>query len=227
MKIAMKLLSACTLFWLAGSAYADGMALEKVAVSGDLAALERGADTVIDTCTVCHSLKYISFRDLAALGIANDKVQAWRGDSPMGSAIASKMTVDSALLAFGAVPPDLSLIANAREGGANYVYSFLLGFYATPDGIISNHYFPGTKMPDTLAIAGVTDAAQRALLEQKARDVTSFLVWAADPHAQERQTLGYYVIGYLLLLTTLLYLLKRRIWARLNPIQQNYLKEEI
>lgn len=213
------------LFWLVGGAYAAGMALNKVEVSVDLPALERGADTVIDTCTVCHSLKYIRFRDLAGLGFAKDKVQAWRGDSPMGSVIASKMTVDSALLAFGAVPPDLSLIAKAREGGENYVYSFLLGFYAAPDGMMTNHYFPGTKMPDALGIAGVTDAAQRALLEQKARDVTSFLVWAADPHAQERQTLGYYVIGYLLLLTTLLYFLKRRIWARLNTIQQNQHKE--
>ncbi len=221
MSSAMKLLSACMLFWLVGGAYAAGMALNKVEVSVDLPALERGADTVIDTCTVCHSLKYIRFRDLAGLGFAKDKVQAWRGDSPMGSAIASKMTVDSALLAFGAVPPDLSLIAKAREGGENYVYSFLLGFYAAPDGMMTNHYFPGTKMPDTLGVAGVTDAAQRALLEQQARDVTSFLVWAADPHAQERQTLGYYVIGYLLLLTTLLYFLKRRIWARLNIIQQN------
>ena len=225
MSSAMKLLSACMLFWLVGGAYAAGMALNKVEVSVDLPALERGADTVIDTCTVCHSLKYIRFRDLAGLGFAKEKVQAWRGDSPMGSAIASKMTVDSALLAFGAVPPDLSLIAKAREGGENYVYSFLLGFYAAPDGMMTNHYFPGTKMPDALGIAGVTDAAQRALLEQKARDVTSFLVWAADPHAQERQTLGYYVIGYLLLLTTLLYLLKRRIWARLNTIQQNQHKE--
>ncbi len=225
MRIAMKLLSACMLFWLVGGAYAAGMALNKVEVSVDLPALERGADTVIDTCTVCHSLKYIRFRDLAGLGFAKDKVQAWRGDSPMGSVIASKMTVDSALLAFGAVPPDLSLIAKAREGGENYVYSFLLGFYAAPDGMMTNHYFPGTKMPDALGIAGVTDAAQRALLEQKARDVTSFLVWAADPHAQERQTLGYYVIGYLLLLTTLLYFLKRRIWARLNTIQQNQHKE--
>lgn len=211
----MKLLSACTLIWFAGSACAAEIALEKVEVSADLAVLERGADTVIATCTVCHSLKYISYRDLAGLGIAQETVQSWQGDNPKGAAIASKMTVGSALLAFGAVPPDLSLIAKAREGGENYVYSYLLGYYATSGGMITNHYFPGTKMPDVLGIAGVTDAAQRALLEQKARDMTSFLVWAADPHAQERQTLGYYVIGYLILLTTLLYLLKRRIWAKL------------
>ena len=216
MRSTMKFLGVCMLFWFVCSAHAETIALQKAAVSVDLPTLERGADTVIDTCTVCHSLKYVRFRDLASLGIAKEKMQTWRGDSPMGSAIASKMTVDSALLAFGAVPPDLSLIAKAREGGGNYVYSFLLGFYAAPGGMMTNHYFPGTKMPDTLGIAGVTDAAQRALLEQKARDVTSFLVWAADPHAQERQTLGYYVIGYLLLLTTLLYFLKRRIWARLN-----------
>ena len=216
MESAIKFMGSFLLFWLAHSACAAEIALNKVAVSNDLPALERGADTVITACSACHSLKYIRYRDLASLGIAEEKVNGWRGDNPKGSALASQMDADSSLQAFGAVPPDLSLIAYAREGGVNYIYSFLLGFYAAPDGMMSNHYFPGTKMPDALGIAGVTDAAERAVLEQKARDVTSFLAWAADPHAQARHTLGYYVIGYLLLLTTLLYLLKRRIWKKIE-----------
>ena len=73
-------------------------------------------------------------------------------------------------------------------------------------------------MPDVLAVAGVTDPAQLAELNKKAREVTSFLVWAADPHAQERKSLGLYVLGYLLVFTTMMYFLKGRIWATLEKV---------
>ncbi len=213
----MKRLSIFALCWLACSAGAETeTALDKVEVATDLPTLERGAETVMTVCVGCHSLKYVRFRELAKLGIAKDKVDGWRGANPMGAAIASQMPPEAALASFGKAPPDLSLMAKAREGEANYIYSYLLGYYTTPEGMTGNHYFPATKMPDILAVAGVTDPAQHAQLEQKAREVTSFLAWAADPHAQERKTLGYYVIGYLIIFTTMLFFLKRRIWATLD-----------
>jgi len=214
----MKRWSIFALCWLAcSSAWSETeTALNKVEVGTDLPTLERGAETVMTVCVGCHSLKYIRFRELAKLGIAKDKVDTWRGSNPMGTAIASQMPTDAAVASFGKAPPDLSLIAKAREGEANYIYSYLLGYYTTPEGTTGNHYFPTTKMPDILAVAGVTDPAQHAQLEQKAREVTSFLAWAADPHAQERKALGYYVIGYLLIFTTMLYFLKGKIWARLD-----------
>jgi len=209
------IIALCWLAW--GSAWAETeTALNKVEVGTDLPTLERGAETVMTVCVGCHSLKYIHFRELAKLGIAKDKVDTWRGSNPMGTAIASQMPADAAMASFGKAPPDLSLMAKAREGEADYIYSYLLGYYTTPEGATGNHYYPATKMPDILAVAGVTDPAQHAQLEQKAREVTSFLVWAADPHAQERKNLGYYVIGYLLVFTTMLYFLKGRIWARLD-----------
>jgi len=208
------------LCWLVCSAWGETeTALNKVEVATDFPTLERGAETVMTVCVGCHSLKYIRFRELAKLGISKNKVDAWRGSNSMGTSINSQMPADAALASFGKAPPDLSLMAKAREGEANYIYSYLLGYYTTPDGTTGNHYFPTTKMPDILAVAGVTDPAQRAPIEQNAREVTSFLTWAADPHAQERQTLGYYVIGYLLIFTTMLYLLKCKIWARLDRAQ--------
>ena len=191
-------------------------ALQKVELGTDLATLDRGADTVMNVCNSCHSLKYVRFRHLAILGIAKDKLDLWRGGQSMGETIASPMSAETALESFGKVPPDLSLITGAREGGPNYVYSYLLGYYFTPTGALANRYFPGTKLPDVLEISGVTDANERVRVEQQARDVVSFLAWAADPHAQERHKLGYYVIGYLVVFTALLYLLKRRIWSRLG-----------
>ena len=106
----------------------------------------------------------------------------------------------------------------AREGEASYIYSYLLGYYNAPDGTVGNHYYSVTKMPDILGVAGVTDPAQPAQLSQKAHDVASFLSWASDPHAQERKSLGMYVLGYLFVLTILLYFLKGRIWARLDKV---------
>lgn len=213
----MKRLFVFALCWLTYSAWGETeSALNKVEVGTDLPTLERGAETVMTVCSGCHSLKYIHFRELAKLDIAKDKVDTWRGANPMGTAIASQMSADAAAASFGKAPPDLSLIAKAREGEANYIYSYLLGYYNTPEGATGNHYFPTTKMPDVLSVAGVTDPAQLAQLQQKAREVTSFLAWAADPHAQERKSLGYYVIGYLIIFTTMLYFLKGKIWARLD-----------
>ena len=205
------------LCWFACSVYAETEpALHKIEVATDLPTLERGAETVMSVCVGCHSLKYVRFRNLALLGIAKDKVDGWRGTNPMGTAITSQMPPDAAVQSFGKTPPDLSLMAKAREGGPNYIYSYLLGYYMNKDGVLGNHYYPPTKMPDVLGVAGVTDPAQHAELEKKAREVASFLVWASDPHAQERRTLGYYVIAYLVVFTTMLYFLKQRIWSRLD-----------
>jgi ubiquinol-cytochrome c reductase cytochrome c1 subunit len=200
----------------AGGAWGAEADLMKVEPGTDLPTLERGADTVMTVCTGCHSLKYVRYRDLSKLGIAKDKVDGWRGANPMGTPIASQMPADAAMASFGKAPPDLSLMAKAREGGAAYIYSYLLGYYNKPDGGLGNHYFSATKMPDVLGVAPAADAAQRAEIEHKAREVASFMEWASDPHAEERHSLGRYVIAYLVVLTTMLYFLKRRIWARLD-----------
>lgn len=201
---------------LAGNAWGAEDALMKFEPAHDLPTIERGADTVTSVCMGCHSLKYVHFRDLMQLGLDKDKVDGLRGSNPMGAPLMSSMPEDAAKGSFGKVPPDLSLMARAREGEAAYVYSYLLGYYNKPDGSLGNHYYPPTKMPDVLGVAGVTDPAQRADIEKKAREAVSFLVWAEDPHAEERHVLGYYVLGYLAVFTTLVYLLKRRVWSRLD-----------
>lgn len=212
----MRRAAAIAMCALASSAWAAEAKLEKVRVGTDLPTLERGAEAVLGMCLGCHGLKYLKYRDLARLGIAREKVDVWRGARPLGATLASLMPAGAAQQSFGVVPPDLSLIAKARDGGPAYVYSLLLGYYVNPEGAGDNHVFPGTKMPDILGVSGVSDPVLRAPLQDKARDVASFLVWAADPRAEERHTLGYYVIGYLVVLTALLYWWKRRIWGRLK-----------
>ena len=189
---------------------------ENIRVDTDVAAVERGADTLMNACHSCHSLKYIKYRDLVAFGMDKKKVDEWRGDQALDAPLTSQMPDDAAMQSFGKVPPDLSLMTKAREGGASYVYAYLLGYYNTPDGVTGNHLFPETKMPDILGISGATEPAQRAELQGKAHDIVSFLAWASDPHEEERIRLGYYVIGYLVVLTFLLYLVKNQVWAKLK-----------
>jgi cytochrome c1 len=209
--IALLLMLSCTM-----STQASEPALEPLKVDTGMAAVERGVGTLMETCNGCHSLKYIRYRDLVALGIAKEKVDKWRGEQPLDEPMVSQMSAESAMQSFAKVPPDLSMMAKAREGGASYVYSYLIGYYNTPDGMTSNHVFPETKMPDPFGISYINDEKEREEIRAKARDVVSFLYWASDPHEEERHRLGYYVIGYLLVLTMLTFFVKRQTWARLD-----------
>ena len=213
MKKLVALLASCC---VVVSALASEVKLEVVKVGVDAQTVARGVEAMMNDCHSCHSMKYIKFRDLVSFGIDTQKVDAWRGDQPLDAALMAPMSEGDAAQAFGKAPPDLSLMTKARDGGENYVYSYLLGYYVTQEGMPGNHILPETRMPDVLGISGVTDPVQRVALQGKARDVVSFLAWAADPHEQERHRLGYYVIGYLVVLTALLYIVKRRIWAGLK-----------
>jgi ubiquinol-cytochrome c reductase cytochrome c1 subunit len=206
------LLGVCAL-----GAGANEAKLESVELPSDLPALERGAETVATVCTGCHSLKYIKFRDLQNLGIAKDKVEVWRNGQPLDTALQAQMSENDARAAFnGVAPPDLSLIAAAREGGGNYLYSYLIGYHKNEKGDLVNAVYPQTRMPDILAAADAADATQRADVETKAKEVSAFLVWASDPRAEERKRLGFYVLGYVAFMTVLLYLWKRQIWREVD-----------
>jgi ubiquinol-cytochrome c reductase cytochrome c1 subunit len=211
-----KLLVSMILCCCASPLWAADVKLENIQADTSPAAIERGVDDLMNNCHSCHTLKYITYRDLAKFGIDKKKIDEWRGDQPLDAPLASLMSDEAAMQSFGLVPPDLSLMTKAREGGPSYVYSYLLGYYNTPEGETKNHIFPETKMPDPLGISTATEPAQQEEIRKTAHDIVSFLTWAADPHEQERHRLGYYVIGYLVILTLLLYFVKNQIWARLK-----------
>lgn len=123
----------------------------------------------------------------------------------------------------GAYPPDLSVITKARHGGANYIHSLLTGYSdppaakaaEAPPGKYYNAYFPGgwISMPPPLVDDRVTyDDQTPATVEQMSRDVSAFLEWAADPRAQQRKQMGLAVMGYLALLSVLLFGAYKSIW---------------
>jgi ubiquinol-cytochrome c reductase cytochrome b/c1 subunit len=141
----------------------------------------------------------------------------------------------------GAAPPDLSLIAKARsyergfpwfifdfftqfqEQGPNYIVGILTGFedkppagVTIPDGSYYNKYFPGhaIKMPKPLSDGQVTfDDGSPATVQQYAHDVATFLMWAAEPHMEDRKKLGMQVFIFLIIFAGLMYFTKKKVWA--------------
>jgi ubiquinol-cytochrome c reductase cytochrome c1 subunit len=177
---------------------------------------KRGAEITVTTCLACHSIKHLKYRHLRNLGFTQDEMDRLRADKPIEASLVSNLGPEQLAAAFGITPPDLSLITAARPQGGRYLYSLLTGYYKTPAGNMDNHLFPGVRMPDVLGYANTSVPAERTELEAQAEAVAVFLEWAADPHAGERTRLGYFVMAYLIFLTTLLYLIKRRVWHRIE-----------
>ncbi|RAK64232.1 cytochrome c1 [Phenylobacterium kunshanense] len=137
----------------------------------------------------------------------------------------------------GAIPPDLSVIAKGRTGGPDYIYSLLTGYKAPPAGLTVNpgqNYnvsMPGDvsgqwtgdhhkvppggflAMPPQLADGKVTyDDGTPSTVDQQAKDVAAFLMWAAEPKMMARKQFGFGAMIYLALFTALLYFSYRRVW---------------
>lgn len=144
----------------------------------------------------------------------------------------------------GAAPPDLSLMAKARavtrgfptfvfdiftqyaEGGPDYVYALLTGYEDAPEGVelqpgtyYNPHFIASSalSMPPPLADGQVTyeDGAPETL-DQYSRDITAFLMWAAEPHMEERKRMGFNVMIFLVLFGGLVYLTKRKVWSNVD-----------
>ncbi|MER9759418.1 cytochrome c1 [Mesorhizobium sp. M0138] len=141
----------------------------------------------------------------------------------------------------GAAPPDMSLLAKARgvergfprfvfdiftqyaQGGPDYIHSLLTGYDETPpagmvipEGTHYNPYFMSgvsLKMPKPLSDGQVTyDDGSPQTIDQYSRDVSAFLMWAAEPHMEDRKKTGFRVLVFLLLFGALMYLTKRKVW---------------
>ena len=207
------------------------------------ASLQRGYQVYTEVCSGCHSMDLLSYRNLIEEGgpeFSKEQAKAMAamfevedgpnedGEMYMRPAILSDYFVSpwenkqqARVANGGAYPPDLSVIVKAREGGADYIYSLLIGYEDPPsdmeidDGVYYNIYAKGEKiaMPQPLYEDGVeyTDGTV-ATPEQMAHDVTMFLTWAAEPKLESRKRIGFKVISYLIILSFLLYFTNRRIW---------------
>jgi ubiquinol-cytochrome c reductase cytochrome c1 subunit len=219
----------------------------------DLASAQRGFQVYSEVCSVCHSLEYLHYRDLAGIGLSAEQIKAIaatvtvpqglddNGDPKEGPATPADQfkspyplpnplqvgvthTNEKADRAAhnGALPPDLSLIVNAREGHADYIYALLTGFADPPpgmqmqDGMNYDKYYTGHQiaMPQPLHDGQVTYAdGTPATVEQMSRDVVTFLEWAANPEMVERKQIGWRWVLFFLIMAGLTYAVKRKVWA--------------
>lgn len=229
----------------------------------DKAQLQRGLKVYKEVCSVCHSLQYVAFRDLAGIGLSQEDIKAFahnfqvtdgpnnEGEMFERPAVATdyfpKPFANNELAAFannGAVPPDLSVIAKAREvpdpfpgfitnlltnytaAGPDYIVALLTGFADPPenikiaDGTNYNPYFisgNALSMAPPLFDDSVlyTDGTPQTT-EQYAKDVAAFLMWTADPHMEIRKQTGFRVISFLIVLAILTFAVKRSVFEKLE-----------
>jgi ubiquinol-cytochrome c reductase cytochrome c1 subunit len=205
-------------FWLPFSVIAsDAHApkLDKAHTSVlDTASLQRGADIYAQYCMGCHSLKYLRInraaRDLhwtAEEGVTH--LQYLRnGKGKPQEVILTTLDAKIAKVAFGVLPPDLSLEARLR--GTDWLYTFLRSYERAADGKVSNKLFDGVAMP--FVLEGMQKDLSPAAFDAAVGDLVNFLDYAAEPAKPIRLMLGWWVLGFLALLFTLTYLLKKEFW---------------
>jgi ubiquinol-cytochrome c reductase cytochrome c1 subunit len=213
--------------------------------------LQRGFQVYKEVCSACHSLHLVHFRDLKALGYSDAEVKAianqWQTEvpdinpdtgepstrkaippdafpTPYPNEVAARAANNNAL------PPDLSLMTKAREGGAAYVYSILTGFQPQPADLVKKfpaaktppnlHYNPyfanlNIAMPPPLTSEGQVqyEDGTKPTVDQMAKDVAAFLVWTAEPNLERRHAAGFSVVIFLLFATVLGFLAYKNIWA--------------
>jgi len=211
----------------------------------DRASLQRGYQVYQEVCSGCHSAQHLSYRNLSEKGgpeFSIEEVKAiaaqfevtdgpnedgemfTRPGRPSDKFVSPFSNVKAAAAANGgAYPPDMSVLAKARKGGAAYIYSLLMGYEEAPagyeldDGVYYNKYMPGQKIKMAEPISdGAVEYADgtETTKAQMAKDVTTFLVWAADPHLEARHKMGFKVFFYLIILLTMVYLSKQKVWSR-------------
>jgi len=229
--------------------------------------VQRGYKVYREVCSACHSMNLLYFRNLGQKGGPfYDPKYPNPNTSPYVKSLAHDITVKdidtdtgdsisrpgtpadkfpapfpneyaAAASNGGKAPPDLSVMAKAREGGPAYIYSLLTGFRNPPPGLTPmagkyyNPYFAGDVtgnwtgakdkvpvggfigMPPPLTDGKVTfDDGTKSTVKQEATDVAAFLAWAAEPKAEERKAFGLGAMIYLLIFSGLLFASYRRIW---------------
>ncbi len=213
--------------------------------------LQRGFQVYKEVCSACHSMRLVAFRDLEEIGFTAPEVKAiakgWATETPSinpdTGEPATRKSIPSDFIPGpyanevaaraannNALPPDMSLLAKAREGGPAYISSLVTGYqgvpvelkrqfpdFQVPAGLHYNPYFANLTiaMPPPLTSDGQVTYADgtKASREQMATDVSAFLMWAAEPKLENRHRTGVAVVLYLLLATFLVYGAYRSIWA--------------
>jgi ubiquinol-cytochrome c reductase cytochrome c1 subunit len=220
------LLALCsTQIWAEGQI--EGLQLAVAPINqNDMESIKRGAKFFAGTCNSCHTLIYLRY----------DKVAKDAGIATNNKPISIN----------GVTPPDLSLEASAK--GVDWIYTYLQSFYkdpATASGV-NNLIFPGTAMPAILApyqgeqvlvekpvydllhqvqwfdlIKPIKQGSMKPdEFDNTVTDLVNFLAYAAEPFHQEQERIGYWVLGFLIVLFVLMFLLKKEYWKDVKKMKE-------
>jgi ubiquinol-cytochrome c reductase cytochrome c1 subunit len=208
----------------------------------DKAQVQRGFKVFEKVCSTCHSLNLASFRELEGLGYNEAEIKKIAKDWPIkqpvfdnkGGTWGERPNLPSdhfpkVYYAGTGTPPDLTLIAKARHGGASYIYSLLTGYQDQPkeaaakfpgaktgEGMFYNPYFANLNiaMPPPLTTENQVEYTDgtRANVDNMAKDVAAFLVWTSEPTLETRHETGFAVVIFLLIATMLAWGAYQTVW---------------
>ncbi len=210
----------------------------------DRPSLQRGFQIYKEVCSACHSMNLVAYRNLQDIGLSDLQVKAIAaqynvtdGPNDEGEMFERPALPSDHLHApypnekasraanGGAYPPDMSLLAKARRGEADYIHGILTGYEEPPKDVVLgknmhyNKYFPGHQiaMPKPLSEGQVTYAdGTKATVDQMSRDVSQFLMWAAEPKMEDRKRMGIKVMIYLAVFAGIMYGVKRKVWRHVE-----------
>ena len=209
----------------------------------DKSSIRRGLQVYLEVCSSCHGLNQVAYRNLKDIGLTIEEIkeisaqfEVMDGPDNEGEMFTREARPSDKFVApfenekaarvsnNGAMPPDLSLITKSRHGGADYIYALLTGYKdEAPDGVEMgdgmnfNPYFVGQQIAmsqplyeDSVEYSDGT----KATVSQMSWDLVNFLHWTAEPEMEQRRGLGGKVVLFLLVLTALLYAVKRQVWSK-------------
>ena len=210
----------------------------------DKSAVQRGFKVYREVCSGCHSMSLLYYRDLIDIGFSNEEVKAIASEytvidgpndegemferpakpsdrfvSPFSNEQEARVSNN------GSYPPDLSVITKAKKHGPDYIFNLLLGYSEPPvdfelgEGMYYNKWKEGYQIsmaqPLDEGYVDYDDGTENSL-PQLAEDITTFLVWSAEPELEERKKLGIKVILFFIVLGSIVFIVKNRLWRQIN-----------
>lgn len=218
----------------------EGLHLDKAPYDlNDKASLQRGAKTFVNYCLSCHSASYMRYNRLQDIGLTNEQIKGnlMFAAEKVGEPMDVAMRKADAKVWFGATPPDLTVIARSR--GADWLYTYLRGFYrddTRPTGW-NNTVFDKVGMPNVLfglqgeqvlqvekhgehethklvlAKPGTLTAPE---FDATVADLVNYLVYMGEPIQQTRMRLGVFVLLFLGFFFVVAYYLKKEFWKDIH-----------
>jgi len=210
----------------------------------DISSIQRGYKIYREVCSGCHSMNLLYYRDLIDIGFSSEEVKAIASeytvldgpndDGEMFERVAKPSDhfvspfaneQEARVSNNGSYPPDLSVITKTKKNGTDYIYNLLMGYTEPPDHfeLGEGMYYNKWKEGHQIAMAQPLDEGYvdyddgtENNLPQLSKDITNFLVWAAEPELEERKRIGIKVLLFFIIAGALVYTVKNSLWRKIH-----------